>query len=140
MKTLIAALVLLSGCASVNFAERRDTDVHCNPVQIPGQPVGTNVTVAIRSGAWLECPEARAAVQSGLAENDVIRPWAVLFVDGFAGFGVDSNLQARTRSGQTYPESRTVAVVAGRPYLVTHELGHASDVDHGRPNRRDRDL
>ncbi len=130
MKALVGAALILSGCASVNFAQRRPSDRTCAFQD-------KRVEVLVHSDAAISCDEAQAAVAKGLAENDVTGEWTVIFTGGYAGFDVNPGLNAYAPKGVTYPASRTIVVTAGSSYAVSHELGHAADFDHGLKNTRD---
>jgi hypothetical protein len=131
MRALLAGAALLVSCAHFQPGTRATSDVSCGRV-------GT-VEVALRSGLaspGLTCDQALALVQDA-SPADVTGPWTLIFTGGFTGLSVDRNCRAYSPLGLTYPAQRVIMISSRGPDAIAHELGHASDFDHGRPNRRD---
>lgn len=78
----------------------------------------------------MTCDQASNYVLAAGGDNS---GWSTIFTMGFPGLTQEGHIPV----GMTYPQTRTVEVLAIRPEVLRHEYGHAWDIDHGLPNHRD---
>ena len=138
MKRLASSLLILSACTTlhtpVRFDDARSSDADCGQV--------SSVNVRLREGVstWprlMTCAQARGYVEDALVTEWISSSWTVIFTSAVAGWNTNRDFRLVPLDGATYPRSRGIVVNASRPYILTHELAHASDVEHGKPNTRD---
>lgn len=134
-KSLLFALTLAS-CTHTQYGLTHESDTNCGNLK--------RVNVRLRAGlsSWptsLTCMEAVSITANAIerANISLVEEWAIIFTNGNTGVEFNRSMQIIYTLGMTYPSTRVIMIKAMTPYVLAHELGHASDVEANVPNHRD---